>query len=164
MPRSKEAISVLKGFLRGELKGPADSGDVIFAKGIKAALEWLTQEDRPCPYAELADDLGDDGGWITAEAPAQSITSKIELSLPPIENIVNRPLWTPDQPMPTDLEQPSMAAPGSFEAMAKAKPWLNQIAADLAGIQDGTPLSDRNAVVVGAGLGDAPLLRGGYDG
>lgn len=158
MPRSKEAISALKGFLRGEMKG-RDEGEVAYAKGVMAALKWMTDPIAECPYEELVDDLGPAEGWVVLED--KPIAPKLVEPIPAPEHRPNVELWTPDKPLPSEADNPKALAPGSFEAIVKDRPWLGQVATDLAGMQEGTPLSDRNAVVVGAGLGDEPVLRGG---
>lgn len=188
MPRSKAAIATLKGFLRGELKGVPDSGDVVFAKGVKAALEWLTDSERPCPYAELEGDMGDDGGWEEAQVVEANNSRVVNMvkhqlaldavnpelgndpyaALPPTKlnteavsallDASGQPIAIPNIDTSGIGNNTKFALPGSYEAAAREHPWLRQVGEDLASLHKGTPSTDRNTVVVGGGLGDEPLL------
>ena len=71
MPRTKEAIAVVRGFCKHESKGT--SGDAMFAKGILAAIRWMTEKDSPCPYVELEEDLDEQGGWKEEQLPHKTL-------------------------------------------------------------------------------------------
>lgn len=191
MPRSKAAIATLKGFLRGELKGAPDSGDVIFAKGVLATLEWLTDNEHPCPYAELEGDL-EDGGWEEAQVLVPQVGGMLprqvtvamavaqgddpyaalaptKLNTEGVSTLLDssgQPITLPNIDTSGIGNNTKVLMPGSYEAAAREHSWLRQIGDDLVGVQNGTPSTDRNTVVVGGGLGDEPLSSywdGGYN-
>lgn len=167
MPRTKEAIAILRGYAKfqGKDAGPNNEhlGDMCFAKGILAALRWMTDENSPIPYAELTEDLPDDGGWEES-VPFQPGQKFIPVQ-PQLKNKVNLPEYTPPPQGTPPPEEPSrIILPGSFEAEASKHPWVRQLGNELVDLQGGTPASDRNAVIVGQGLNDQPFLAGGGEG
>lgn len=188
MPRTKEAIATVRGFCKHESKGTG--GDALFAKGILAAIRWMTEKDSPCPYAELAEDLDDEGGWedpkLVLVAPESPNRVAVHAQLPqgavlddPYANIPRRNIDFGEVPQLLGPDgQPilgtsnvdhlgnnnKMVLPGSFEKAAQEHEWIREIAKDLKQTQRGTPLSDNNAVIVGGGLEDSPVLAGSeYD-
>lgn len=119
--RTKEAIAILKGFLRREVKGPADSGDAIFARGVLAGVEWLTMENRPCPYAELEEDFDDAGGWMEEEgaypdkAKHQAMTPPNTYQLASRESNLIIPSNIPDPY--ANLPKPQIIIPEEYQGL-----------------------------------------------
>lgn len=185
MPRSKEAIATLRGYAK-----VMSTGGDEFAKGILAAIRWMTDPESPVPFADLADDMPDDGGW---EAPqpqvaAAPVPRQATVSVAPAAQVVAtqtpaaRRIITPEDAnwnAPVNVPQveegeglslaeaerlaanPRMMLPGSVQAAAQEHEWVRELLKEVQVRQEGVPVSDANAVIVGAGLGDEPLLAGG---
>ena len=190
MPRTKEAIAVLRGFCKFQAKG--ESGDALFAKGILAALRWMTEEESPIPFAELAEDLDNNGGWEAAqpiglrsftkeesEQAAKAVVARVAQEDDPYAALPKTLINTSSVTQLLDAtgapilnidtsgigNNNKVLLPGSYEAAAKEHPWLAEVGRELSSLHKGTPSTDRNTVVVGGGLGDSPLSDdyGGYD-
>lgn len=118
--RTKEAIAILKGFLRREVKGPTDSGDTIFAKGVLAGIEWLTQKDRPCPYVELEEDFDDNGGWEEAGTIVPSNSRVVEIAKFEMAQQArvpsSSPIIDPNDPY-ANLPKPQIIIPEEYQGL-----------------------------------------------
>jgi hypothetical protein len=173
--RTKEAIATVRGFCKHQARGP--EGDP-FAKGILAALRWMTEKESPCPYAELEEDLPDDGGWeeyqyrliapATQVAPPAYREMQGMASPPTMESLPSHQpthLYDPSNPPPPD-QAPSLVLPDSMSSHLAQHPWLKQYVdeiSDLHRSHGGAPMQDNNSVIVGSGLRDSPVLGGEGD-
>lgn len=182
--RSKEAIAILRGFCKREARG-AD-GDP-FAKGILAALRWMTEEDSPVPYAELVEDMPEDGGWvesgtqagamvlapapvqpariITPEEYRQETMPKTAQYVPPTGTGLALDSTTSLAPDALDLVEapsnPNLMIADRISTKIAENPWLREMLSVGADGQGRVPIHDGNAVAVGMGLEDEPYFQGG---
>jgi len=190
MPRTQVAIATLRLFAKMQAKqttfdketgAPAQpTGEALFAKGVLAAVRWMTDRESPIPYAELEEEMPEDGGWFNTDAiihPGHAFQSTPAVIFQP-DLVAPPPVTVPqfEPPSPSRIiipgEEPpdpnvnkKLTVPGSFTAALEEQPWLREYVKDIGYLQvEGgrmTTPNDSNAVVVGRGLEDGPMLAGG---
>lgn len=166
--RTKEAIATVKGYVKFQAQG--ENGDP-FAKGILAAIRWMTEKDSPPPYASLVEDLDDSGGWEGQQKVDNFIPAPMRPTLVVAledKNLIQGhqpqhvPLYDPSNPPPLD-EAPRLVLPDSMSSHLTQHPWLQPYLDDISALQQshgGAPVMDNNSVIVGQGLRDSPVLGG----
>jgi len=190
VPRTKEAIATLRLFAKMQAKQvtfdketgapAAPTGDALFAKGVLAAVRWMTDPDSPIPYAELEEEMPEDGGWFSTDAivhpehafqSAPAVIFQPDMIAPPPVNVpqFEAPrIIIPGEEPPDPNMNKKLSLPGSFTAALEEQPWLQPYVNEIASVQVAqgrhTYPNDWNAVVVGAGLESGPRLAGRGEG